>query len=121
MNCFFFFFFFLSFPPHQTRVPCSSSPPTLCTRRAPPVTATHFPAGNPAKLGDFSLFSCLRTPVEPRKSQIRVFLPLLSVGCYVGVRFLGFFCREFPCRISFSLPSASPPMLGSVLLAKFWF
>ncbi|GKV17033.1 hypothetical protein SLEP1_g27589 [Rubroshorea leprosula] len=46
----------------------------------PPTTATHFPADNSAKLGDFSLFSCLRTPVEPRKSQICVFLPLLSVG-----------------------------------------
>ncbi|GKV02612.1 hypothetical protein SLEP1_g15028 [Rubroshorea leprosula] len=46
----------------------------------PPATATHFSAGNPAKFGDFSLFSCLRTPVEPRKSQICVFLPLLSVG-----------------------------------------
>ncbi|GKV47370.1 hypothetical protein SLEP1_g54275, partial [Rubroshorea leprosula] len=29
--------------------------------------------------------------------------------------------REFPCRISSSLPSAFLPLLGSVLLAKFWF
>ncbi|GKV32414.1 hypothetical protein SLEP1_g41025 [Rubroshorea leprosula] len=66
----------------EPRVSASASlpPPTLCTRRVPPTTATHFPAGNPAKLGDFSLFSCLRTPVEPRKSQICVFLPLLSAG-----------------------------------------
>ncbi|GKV21563.1 hypothetical protein SLEP1_g31533 [Rubroshorea leprosula] len=55
-------------------------PPDPLHPKSSPTTATHFPAGNPAKLGDFSLFSCLRTLVEPRKSQICVFLPLLSVG-----------------------------------------
>ncbi|GKV40975.1 hypothetical protein SLEP1_g48558 [Rubroshorea leprosula] len=80
MNCFFFFFFFFlssSSDPHALLFLFSPRPSAPNEPRyRPPL----FPAGNPAKLGDFSLFSCLRTPVEPRKSQICVFFPLLSVG-----------------------------------------
>ncbi|GKV05179.1 hypothetical protein SLEP1_g17217 [Rubroshorea leprosula] len=71
---------------------CSSSFLLPCNPRKSPSHGHPFPARNPAKLGDFSLFSCLRTPVEPRKSQICVFLPLLSVGFNLWVwNFWAFF------------------------------
>ncbi|GKV15763.1 hypothetical protein SLEP1_g26516 [Rubroshorea leprosula] len=75
---------------------CFPSSPDPLHPTSPPTTATHFPAGNPAKLGDFSLFSCLRTPVEPRKSQICVFPPSAVRRLQlVGLKFLGVFHREF--------------------------
>ncbi|GKV43864.1 hypothetical protein SLEP1_g51114 [Rubroshorea leprosula] len=42
---------------------------------SPPRHRHPFPVGNPAKLGDFSLFSCLRTPSKPRNSPSLLEIP----------------------------------------------
>ncbi|GKV34361.1 hypothetical protein SLEP1_g42738 [Rubroshorea leprosula] len=62
MNCFFFFFFFFLSSSSDPRGLLFLFPPDpLHPTR--PVTASLFQAGNPAKLGDFSLFSCFKTPI----------------------------------------------------------
>ncbi|GKV53907.1 hypothetical protein SLEP1_g60420, partial [Rubroshorea leprosula] len=102
----------------------SSSSPRCSAPRPPapekPPNYRHpFPAGNPAKLGGFLLLFLFLNPEIPPpcwKFQICAVFSPLSVGlCLCGFEFLGLFRREFPCRISSSLPpaSSSPASSGS--------
>ncbi|GKV47151.1 hypothetical protein SLEP1_g54071 [Rubroshorea leprosula] len=44
--------------------------PTPCNPTSSPATATHLRPGTPVKLGNFSSFSCSRTPIKPKIFQI---------------------------------------------------
>ncbi|GKU94201.1 hypothetical protein SLEP1_g7727 [Rubroshorea leprosula] len=81
------------------RVSASASPssPDPLHPTSPPRYRRPFPAGNPAKLGEFSLFSCSRTPIKPTKSRICSALlpcPPTAIGS-----------RELPLQF----PPVSPP------------
>ncbi|GKV11398.1 hypothetical protein SLEP1_g22661 [Rubroshorea leprosula] len=99
-------------------------PPTLCTRRAPPVTATHFPAGNPAKLGDFLLLLLFLNPeIFPLleiPDLLCFFLPCPSGSA--GFESFGLFCREFPLNFLYMPPASTPnPPAPALLAENFWF
>ncbi|GKV02718.1 hypothetical protein SLEP1_g15115 [Rubroshorea leprosula] len=52
----------------ETRMPCSSSPPTLCSRRTHPVIATHFRPKIRQSLGISPYFLVLEHLSKPRNS-----------------------------------------------------
>ncbi|GKV50744.1 hypothetical protein SLEP1_g57442 [Rubroshorea leprosula] len=73
---------------HETRVFLLLFLPAPCNPTSSPATATHFRPGTPVKLGDFSSFSCSRTPIKPKKlpdllcssSLVRELFPLGAIS-----------------------------------------
>ncbi|GKV15761.1 hypothetical protein SLEP1_g26514 [Rubroshorea leprosula] len=64
-----------------------------------PATATHFQPGTPAKLGDFSLFSCSRHLLNPEFSRSGMLFFPRPRAALVGGELLDFSdLREFPCK-----------------------
>ncbi|GKV10844.1 hypothetical protein SLEP1_g22154 [Rubroshorea leprosula] len=86
------------FPLNPEKIPVLLCSSPLQPARAP-ATATHFQPGTPAKLGDFSLFSCSRHLLNPEFSRSGLLFFPRPRAALVGGELLGLSdFREFPCK-----------------------